>query len=43
MSDELVAGLRTAIDYALRQEVIRTPVTVAELLDDFTRHLGEEG
>ncbi|MFS8201211.1 hypothetical protein ACLVWQ_21280 [Streptomyces sp. CWNU-52B] len=41
VSDELVAGLRTAIDYALQQNVIRTPVTVDELLGDFTRHLGE--
>jgi len=39
VTDELVAGLQTAIDYALQQNVIRTPVTVAELLDDFTRHL----
>jgi 4,5-dihydroxyphthalate decarboxylase len=41
VTDELVAGLQVAIDYALQQNVIRTPVTVAELLDDFTRHLGE--
>ncbi|MFI6347118.1 hypothetical protein [Streptomyces sp. NPDC050560] len=41
VSDELVAGLRTAIDYALRQNVIRTPVTVTDLLADFTRHLGD--
>ncbi|WP_060712198.1 hypothetical protein [Pseudonocardia sp. HH130629-09] len=41
VSDELVAGLQVAIDYALAQEVIRTPVTVDELLPDFTRLLGE--
>ncbi|MDT2005704.1 hypothetical protein FXW78_14805 [Rhodococcus opacus] len=41
VTDELVAGLQIAIDYALQQNVIRTPVTVAELLDDFTRHLGD--
>ncbi|MEV3952168.1 hypothetical protein AB0K57_31790 [Streptomyces halstedii] len=41
VTDEFVAGLQTAIDYALQQNVIRTPVTVAELLDDFARHLGE--
>jgi 4,5-dihydroxyphthalate decarboxylase len=41
VTDELVAGLQVAIDYALQQNVIRKPVTVAELLDDFTRHLGE--
>ncbi|WP_217169365.1 hypothetical protein [Streptomyces sp. AC512_CC834] len=40
VSDELVAGLQTAIDYALQQNVIRTPVTVDELLADFTRHIG---
>ncbi|GAA3525506.1 ABC transporter substrate-binding protein [Amycolatopsis ultiminotia] len=40
ITDELVAGLQVAIDYALQQNVIRTPVTVAELLGDFTRHLG---
>ncbi|UKD57020.1 hypothetical protein L3Q65_09945 [Amycolatopsis sp. FU40] len=39
ITDELVAGLQIAIDYALQQNVIRTPVTVAELLDDFSRHL----
>ncbi|WP_284744697.1 hypothetical protein [Amycolatopsis sp. RTGN1] len=37
VTDELVAGLQVAIDYALQQNVIRTPVTVAELLADFTR------
>ena len=41
VTDELVAGLQIAIDYALQQNVIRTPVTVSELLDDFTRHLGD--
>jgi 4,5-dihydroxyphthalate decarboxylase len=41
VTDELVSGLQVAIDYALQQDVIRTPVTVAELLDDFDRHLGE--
>ncbi len=41
MTDQLVAGLQVAIDYALQQNVIRTPVTVDELLGDFTRHLGE--
>jgi 4,5-dihydroxyphthalate decarboxylase len=41
MTDELVAGLQVAIDYALQQQVIRTPVTVDELLGDFTRHLGQ--
>lgn len=40
VTDELVAGLQIAIDYALQQNVIRTPVTVAELLADFDRHLG---
>jgi 4,5-dihydroxyphthalate decarboxylase len=40
VTDELVAGLQIAIDYALQQEVIRTPVTAAELLDDFHRHIG---
>ncbi|GAB3141576.1 ABC transporter substrate-binding protein [Amycolatopsis stemonae] len=35
VTDELVAGLQVAIDYALQQNVIRTPVTVAELLGDF--------
>ncbi|KAA9159312.1 hypothetical protein FPZ12_020640 [Amycolatopsis acidicola] len=38
VTDELVAGLQVAIDYALQQNVIRTPVTVAELLADFTRY-----
>ncbi|MBB4683992.1 substrate-binding domain-containing protein [Amycolatopsis jiangsuensis] len=41
VTDELVAGLQVAIDYALRQNVIRTPVTVEELLGDFTRHFGD--
>lgn len=41
LTDELVAGLQVAIDYALAQEVIRTPVTAAELFDDVTAHLGE--
>jgi 4,5-dihydroxyphthalate decarboxylase len=40
VTDALVAGLQVAIDYAVAQEVIRTPVTVDELLDDFTRHIG---
>ncbi|WP_216897274.1 hypothetical protein [Nocardia alni] len=41
VTGELVAGLQVAIYYALQQNVIRTPVTVDELLGDFTRHLGE--
>ncbi|KWX23997.1 hypothetical protein AFM11_11555 [Mycolicibacterium wolinskyi] len=41
VTDELVAALQVAIDYALQQEVIRKPVSVDELLDDFTRHLGD--
>jgi 4,5-dihydroxyphthalate decarboxylase len=40
LTEELVAGLQVAIDYALQQDVIRTPVTVDELFDDFTRHIG---
>ncbi|MGQ4516527.1 hypothetical protein [Streptomyces sp. DW26H14] len=41
VSDELTAGLQTAIDYALQQNVIRKPVTASELLHDAVRHLGE--
>ncbi|WP_072802571.1 hypothetical protein [Rhodococcoides yunnanense] len=43
ISDELVAGLQVAIDYALQQKIIRTPVTVPELLADFTEALGDNG
>lgn len=42
MTDQLVAGVQTAIDYALQQNVIRTPVTVSEVFADFTRVLGDD-
>lgn len=40
LNDSLLAGLDIAIQYALEQDLIRTPVTADELFSDFKQHLG---